>query len=135
MAWRSPNKKYDDCVEIVELDTSAWSTAINQYSNATQQNISNTSMVGASMSSVASAGSGIGSIQLTSAQVHGNAPTASPEFSGLTPTNTGSSGMSNNLSVLASSTTTNTKREPYLRNWFTSSSPQSNATAPNQSIQ
>lgn len=116
-----------DCVEMLELDMSQWSPG-NQYSNATQHNISTTSAVGASMSSVASAGSGIGSIQLTNAQVHGNAPTASPEYSGLTPTNTGSSGMSNNLSALASSTTTTTKREPYLRNWFASaasSSPQS----------
>lgn len=53
-------------------------------------------------------------------QIPGNAPTASPELSILTPTNTGS-GQST------------TKREPYLRNWFmssTSSSPSPAVTAP-----
>lgn len=123
----------DQLIEIVELDLTQWSTS-NPNLNSTHQNTSNTSAVGASSSSVASTGSGIGSIHLTSVQIHGNAPTASPEFSGLTPTNTGSSGMSNNQSTLGTSNTATTKREPYLRNWFmstSSSSPHSTAVAPN----
>lgn len=132
LAWASEKNPYCNFVEILELDVSQWSPN-NQYSNTTQHNLTS-----ASVSSIPSVASGAGSIQLTNAQVHGNAPTASPEFSGLTPTNTGSSGMSNNLSVLASSTTTTTKREPYLRNWFSSTasaSPQSTSAVPNQTAQ
>lgn len=55
----------------------------------------------------------------------GNAPTASPEFSGLTPMNTGSSGASAAAAAAAPSMTA--KREPYHRNWFLSSS----ASTPN----
>lgn len=54
----------------------------------------------------------IGSIH----HIPGNAPTASPEISGLTPMNTGSS--------IAS---TSIKRDPFNRNWFLSSS----ASTPN----
>lgn len=79
-------------------------------------------MVGASTNSVASAGSGIGSIHLTNVQLE-YAPTASPELS---LTNTGSS-VSNNQSILGMGTTT--KREPYLRNWFMSQSSASSHSA------
>lgn len=83
-------------------------------------------MVGASTNSVASAGSGIGSIHLTNVQLE-YAPTASPELS---LTNTGSSA-SNNQSILGVGTTTTTKREPYLRNWFMSQSSASSAHSAN----
>lgn len=84
---------------------------------------SNTSVVSAG------SGSGIGSIHLTNVQFHGNAPTASPEFSGLTPMNTGSS-ISNNQSL--SGTTPAPTKQPYLRNWFLSASSSSpnTGTAP-----
>lgn len=115
--------------EIVELDLTQWSTS-NPSLNATSalSNASN-SAVGVSTGSVTSGGSAMGSVHLTHVQVHGNAPTASPEFSGLTPTHTGSSGMSNNQSTLGMGTAT--KREPYLQKWFStsSSSPQSTANA------
>lgn len=100
--------------EVVELDLTQWSPS-NTSMNATQPSASH-SMVGASTNSVASAGSGIGSIQLTNVQLE-YAPTASPELS---LTNTGSSGVSNNQSILGMGTTS--KREPYLRNWFMSHS-------------
>lgn len=114
--------------EIVELNLTQWSTS-NPSLNAAI-GMSNISGAGISTGSVTSAGSAIGSIHLTNVQVHGNAPTASPEFSGLTPTNTGSSGMSNNQSVSGGTT----KREPYLQKWFmstSSSSPHSAANAQN----
>ncbi|XP_031638378.1 F-BAR domain only protein 2 isoform X2 [Contarinia nasturtii] len=107
--------------EIVELDLTQWSPS-NTSLNATQPSASH-SMVGASTNSVASAGSGIGSIQLTNVQLE-YAPTASPELS---LTNTGSSGASNNQSILGMGTTT--KREPYLRNWFMSQSSASSHSA------
>lgn len=76
----------------------------------------------------------MGSVHLTHVQVHGNAPTASPEISGLTPTHTGSSGTSNTQSTLGMGTAT--KREPYLQKWFltSSSSPQSMANAQTNSM-
>lgn len=102
--------------EIVELELTQWSPS-NTSLNATQPSASH-SIVGASTNSVASAGSGIGSIHLTNVQLeYGGAPTASPELS---LTNTGSSGTSNNQSILGMGTAT--KREPYLRNWFMSQS-------------
>lgn len=106
--------------EIVELDLTQWSPS-NTSLNATQPSASH-SMVGASTNSVASAGSGIGSIHLTNVQIE-YAPTASPELS---LTNTGSS-VSNNQSTLGMGTTT--KREPYLRNWFMSQSSASSHSA------
>ncbi|XP_055325378.1 F-BAR domain only protein 2 isoform X10 [Sitodiplosis mosellana] len=106
--------------EIVELDLTHWSPS-NTSLNATQPSASH-SMVGASTNSVASAGSGIGSIHLTNVQLE-YAPTASPELS---LTNTGSS-VSNNQSTLGMGTTT--KREPYLRNWFMSQSSASSHSA------
>lgn len=107
--------------EIVELDLTQWSPS-NTSLNATQASASH-SIVGASTNSVASAGSGIGSIHLTNVQLE-YAPTASPELS---LTNTGSSGASNNQSILGMGTTT--KREPYLRNWFMSQSSASSHSA------
>lgn len=106
--------------EIVELDLTQWSPS-NTSLNANQPSASH-SLVGASTNSVASAGSGIGSIHLTNVQLE-YAPTASPELS---LTNTGSS-VSNNQSILGMGTTT--KREPYLRNWFMSQSSASSHSA------
>lgn len=75
------------------------------------------------------AASGSRSNQLSGIQIHGTAPTASPEFSGLTPMNTGGSSVSNNNAI--NITTATTKREPYLRNWFmTSSTSSPNTTTP-----
>lgn len=107
--------------EIVELDLTQWSPS-NTSLNATQQPSASHSLVGASTNSVASAGSGIGSIHLTNVQLE-YAPTASPELS---LTNTGST-VSNNQSILGMGTTT--KREPYLRNWFMSQSSASSHSA------
>lgn len=123
----SGHRDYAINTEIVELDLTQWSPS-NTSLNATQPSASH-SMVGASTNSVASAGSGIGSIHLTNVQLE-YAPTASPELS---LTNTGSSA-SNNQSILGIGTATTlstTKREPYLRNWFMSQSSASSAHSAN----
>lgn len=117
--YRAADEKKNN-TEIVELDLTHWSPS-NTSLNATQPSGSH-SIVGASTNSVASAGSGIGSIHLTNVQLE-YAPTASPELS---LTNTGSSA-SNNQSILGMGTTT--KREPYLRNWFMSQSSASSHSA------
>lgn len=114
--------------EIVELDLTQWPN-----SNANLSTMQKTS---------GGAGSGSGMISTSLADVNqsiisssgtlGNAPTASPEFSGLTPMNTGSSGASATASATAAAAAAaaasmTTKREPYHRNWFLSSS----ASTPN----
>lgn len=95
--------------EIVELDLTQWPNSNANLS--TMQKTTSGAMMSTSLADV--------NQSIISGSTIGNAPTASPEFSGLTPMNTGSSGASAAAAVAPSATA---KREPYHRNWFLSSS-------------